>query len=155
MEKDGHSRCFITEAKPTKETRHHTLRLVRQFEIQPSSHVKEETLARKSGHRTKALEIRVREQDLHNGLCSGGVVSPAQRVLPRLQPSIYNLTRENNGNRLPALGIKEQNTLSDGRRRRPETLHGCVGADADLQKVTGAEWQKAIPLSTRMAEWHG
>jgi len=82
--KDGHSRCFIATARPTQETRQPGLHLVREVEIQPSCLEKKRAMKQKCHSSKKALEIRVREEDLRK--FGDNLNELSQCALPSLKP---------------------------------------------------------------------
>jgi len=106
MQKDGHSRCFITTAQAKQEGRQHALHLVRELEIQPSGRQHALHLGREletqpsvmlpksaTNHKPhtarKVKEIRVREADLRK--CGPNLELLSQCALPRMEPNMMQM----------------------------------------------------------------
>jgi len=61
--KDGHSRCFVKTAQPAQlENRQHSVYLVRELEIEPTT-FKKKSVCPRTRQNKPPLEIRVREED--------------------------------------------------------------------------------------------
>jgi len=125
--KDGHSRCFIATARPTQETRQPGLHLVREVEIQPSCLEKKRAMKKKCHSSKKALEIRVREEDLRK--FGDNLNELSQCALPSLKPpQAPGPEQEKNG-----LGNKRRHAISVPNHARQSQLE-------PLQSLPEAGW---------------
>lgn len=105
MQKDGHSKCFISTAQTKQEGRQHALHLVRELEIQPSVMLPKSAANHKPHTDRKLKEIRVREEDLRK--CGPNLELLSQCALPRMEPNMMQmkLSKHTKGaSSVPALG---------------------------------------------------
>jgi len=124
MMKDGHSRCFVSTARTTQETRQKQMYLVRQLDIRPPSR-KKETTEQKPPATRKPREIRVREEDLRK--CGRNIELLSQFALPCMEPNMIQMKMKK----------KKKGTDTDGRttiKRSSSvpTLGSLCNADASL-----------------------
>jgi len=83
QQNDGSARCFTSTVQPTQGNRQHVLRLIREFDIEPSLAVKRDK-QQKACSIGKAKEIRVREEDLRKWGDNLNVLS--QKAIPPPPP---------------------------------------------------------------------